>query len=69
VPSPPIFDGRLLGPAPNRGDIVVFKLPRDNKTDYIKRLIGLPGDRIQMINNVLHINGPRARRRRVRTPT
>ena len=55
--SPPIFDGRILGQTPKRGDIVVFKLPRDNKTDYIKRLIGLPGDRIQMINNVLNING------------
>jgi signal peptidase I len=55
--SPPIFDGRILAQAPKRGDVVVFKLPRDNKTDYIKRLIGLPGDRIQMINNVLHING------------
>ena len=55
--SPPIFDGRILAQAPERGDIVVFKLPRDNKTDYIKRLIGLPGDRIQMIANVLHING------------
>ncbi len=55
--SPPVFEGRLLAQAPQRGDIVVFKLPRDNKTDYIKRLIGLPGDRIQMINNVLHING------------
>lgn len=55
--SPPIFDGRILAQAPKRGDIVVFKLPRDNKTDYIKRLIGMPGDRIQMVANVLHING------------
>jgi signal peptidase I len=55
--SPPLFEGRVLANAPKRGDIVVFKLPRDNKTDYIKRLIGLPGDRIQMIGNVLHING------------
>ena len=55
--SPPVFDGRVFAQEPERGDIVVFKLPRDNKTDYIKRLIGLPGDRIQMINNVLHING------------
>ncbi|RZJ43912.1 MAG: signal peptidase I [Brevundimonas sp.] len=55
--SPPIFEGRILERTPTRGDIVVFKLPRDNKTDYIKRLIGMPGDRIQMINNVLHING------------
>ena len=55
--SPPIFEGRVFGQSPERGDIVVFKLPRDNKTDYIKRVIGLPGDKVQMINNVLHING------------
>lgn len=54
--SPPLFDGRILGSAPKRGDIVVFKLPRDNKTDFIKRVIGLPGDRIQMISNKLYIN-------------
>ncbi|MES2861768.1 MAG: signal peptidase I [Pseudomonadota bacterium] len=53
----PLGDDRVFGRAPNRGDIVVFKLPRDDKTDYIKRVIGLPGDRIQMINNKLHING------------
>lgn len=55
--SPPLFEGRIMNNAPERGDIAVFKLPRDNKTDYIKRVIGVPGDRVQMINNVLHING------------
>jgi signal peptidase I len=50
-------DGRIWPAEPERGDIVVFKLPRDNATDYIKRVIGLPGDRIQMINGVLNING------------
>ncbi|WP_435992509.1 signal peptidase I [Brevundimonas sp. LjRoot202] len=55
--SPPLFEGRIFAQEPERGDIVVFKLPRDDKTDYVKRLIGLPGDRVQMINNVLHING------------
>lgn len=55
--SPPLFDGRILGSTPNRGDVVVFKLPRDESTDYIKRVIGLPGDEIQMIGGLLHING------------
>ena len=53
----PLGDDRVFGRAPNRGDIVVFKLPRDDKTDYIKRVIGLPGDKIQMIANKLYING------------
>src|SRR5271156_6147828 len=46
--SPPIFSGRIFGALPKRGDVAVFRLPRDTSTDYIKRIIGLPGDRIQM---------------------
>src|ERR687890_2484938 len=55
--SPHLFDGRIWASEPKRGDIAVFKLPKDGSTDYIKRVIGLPGDRIQMINGVPHING------------
>ena len=55
--SPPLFKGRIFEQAPHRGDIVVFKLPRDGHTDYIKRLIGLPGDRIQVKAGVVWING------------
>lgn len=51
------FPGRIWGAEPKRGDIVVFKLPRDNETDYVKRLIGLPGDRIQMMDGIVHLNG------------
>ena len=54
--SPPIFKGRLFGREPHRGDIIVFKLPRDGHTDYIKRLTGLPGDRMQVKQGVLYIN-------------
>ena len=50
-------EGRIFGRMPERGDIAVFKLPTDNETDYIKRVIGLPGDRIQVASGVLLING------------
>ncbi|HZP74688.1 MAG TPA: signal peptidase I [Pseudolabrys sp.] len=60
--SPPIFNGRIWGSQPQRGDVVVFRLPREPSTDYIKRVIGLPGDRLQMINGVLHINGQPVKR-------
>ncbi len=54
--SPPIFKGRVIQNNPKRGDVVVFKTPADNRTDYIKRLVGLPGDRIQFIDFNLYIN-------------
>ncbi|WP_417516073.1 signal peptidase I [Minwuia sp.] len=63
--SPDLFDGRILQTPPERGDVAVFKLPSDNRTDYIKRVIGLPGDRIQMKAGVLHINDKPVERVRV----
>jgi len=62
--SPPVFAGRVFGSEPRRGDIVVFRLPRDDSVDYIKRVIGLPGDLIQMIDGLLHINGVAVKRER-----
>jgi signal peptidase I len=63
--SPPLFSGRLLGSQPQRGDVAVFRLPKDDSIDYIKRVIGLPGDRIQMIDGVLNINGTPVPRERM----
>ena len=55
--SPPIFKDRIFFKSPKRGDVVVFKTPADNRTDYIKRLIGLPGDTLQFIDGELYLNG------------
>jgi signal peptidase I len=63
--SPAIFDGRLMSRSPERGDIIVFKLPRDGRTDYIKRLVGMPGDRVQMRQGLLYLNGEPVQRRQV----
>ena len=58
-------EGRIWAAEPKRGDIAVFKLPKDNSTDYIKRLIGLPGDKIQMVDGLLHINGKPIKREQI----
>ena len=63
--SPPLFSGRIFASQPERGDVVVFRLPKDDTTDYIKRVIGLPNDHIQMIDGLLHINGVPVKRERV----
>ena len=54
--SPPIIKGRIFSSIPKSGDIIVFKTPADNRTDYIKRLVGLPGDSVQFIDGDLYLN-------------
>ncbi|MEX2643826.1 MAG: signal peptidase I [Acetobacterales bacterium] len=63
--SVPLFPGRIAYSMPERGDVAVFKLPRDGQTDYIKRVVGLPGDRIQVRDGLLHINGESVKRERI----
>jgi signal peptidase I len=63
--SPPLFSGRIFGSEPARGDVVVFRLPKDTSADYVKRVVGLPGDRIQMKQGLLTINGTPVQRERL----
>jgi signal peptidase I len=63
--SPRWFSGRIFAAEPRRGDVVVFRLPKDDNTDYVKRIVGLPGERIQMTDGVLHINGTPVKRERM----
>ena len=66
--SPNIFSKRIFYDQPSMGDLVVFKTPSDNRTDYIKRLIGLPGDEIQFINGNIFINGKKIIRKSILQP-
>lgn len=63
--SPVSFEGRIMGGAPERGDVAVFRKPTDTDIDFIKRIIGLPGDRIQMREGRLYINGEIVERERI----
>lgn len=63
--SPSWLSGRVFGAEPARGDVVVFILPKDDSTPFVKRIVGLPGDRIQMQQGALYINGVVVRRERV----
>jgi len=64
--SPPLFSGRIFAAQPRYGDVAVFQLPRDPSTSYIKRVVGLPGDHVQMIDGVLNINGQPVKRERLK---
>jgi signal peptidase I len=62
--SPPLFSGRVFAAEPQRGDVVVFRVPKSD-VDFVKRIVGLPGDRVQMIDGVLQINGQPVKRERI----
>ena len=63
--SPRVFEGRIFARQPERGDVAVFRKPNQDDIDYIKRIVGLPGDRIQMIGGRLHINGKAVPREKI----
>jgi len=63
--SPKIFKNRILKDIPKAGDVIVFKTPADNRTDYIKRLIGMPGDKIQIVNHDLYINSIKVEKKKI----
>ncbi len=63
--SPNIYNERLFSKTPKRGDLVVFKTPADNRTDYIKRVIGLPGDKVQFINGKIFLNDKEIKRKKL----
>jgi signal peptidase I len=63
--SPALFSGRIFAAAPERGDVVVFRLPKDPSVDFVKRVVGLPGDRIQMKQGLLYINDKAVARERL----
>ena len=63
--SPNLFSERIFYKTPKQGDLVVFKTPADNRTDYIKRLIGMPGDEIQFVEGEIFINGEKIIRKKI----